>query len=78
MCIANITDHNEDHELEKEISPRTEQLEEVNEIYFSVDKLPPEEHFKIVIYASNIKGRSVEKYLEAHTLVPISWEKGRI
>jgi hypothetical protein len=50
-------------------------LEEAKEIYFSVDKLPPEEHFKIVLYASNIKGRSAEKYMEAHTLVPISGEK---
>lgn len=73
VCIANLTDHNDGREDNS--APRTEQLEEAKEIYFSVDKLPPEEHFKIVLYASNIKGRSVEKYLEAHTLVPISGEK---
>ena len=58
-------------------SARTD-LEESKEIYFSIDKLPPEEHFKIVLYASNIKGRSNEKYLEAHTLRRISREKGNL
>ena len=76
VCIANITDHHAGPEDDS--SPRTEQLEEAKEIYFSVDKLPPEEHFKIVLYASNIKGRSAEKYMEAHTLVPISGEKGNL
>ena len=71
-----MTDHSDDREDNS--SPRTEQLEEAKEIYFSVDKLPPEEHFKIVLYASNVKGRSVEKYLEAHTLGPISGEKGKL
>ena len=58
-------------------SLETEVMDETREIHFSVDNLPPDQQFKIVFYATNRKGKSMEKYLEAFTLQLISGEKGR-
>ena len=47
-----------------------------SDVMFTVTKLPPDEKFDVVYYASNQKGKSGEKHLTAGTLPMISGEKG--
>ena len=47
-----------------------------SDVMFTVTKLPPDEKFDVVCYASNQKGKSAEKHLTAATLPMISGEKG--
>lgn len=71
VCIANITGHM-NHTGDEE-----EYREEDRDVYFTVTKLPADQQFNIVFYASNQKGKSVQKYLTAHTLPVVSGETGK-
>ena len=71
VCIANITGHMNDTGDEEEYR------EEDRDVYFTVSKLPADQQFNIVFYASNQKGKSVQKYLTAHTLPVVSGETGK-
>ena len=50
---------------------------EEQDVYFTIAKLPSDAQLHIVYYASNKKGKSVEKHLTAYTLSMISGEKGK-
>ena len=76
QCIANITGQinitNTDEEGFIEVDDDT------REVLFTVGKLPSDEKYDIVFYASNEKGKSSLKRLKANTLPMISGEKGKI
>ena len=73
LCIANMTGR----------INQTEQMESQGEgwdsrdLHFAVSKLPADQEFNIVFYASNVKGKSKEKYLTVATLPVISGETGQ-
>ena len=51
-------------------------MQEEQDVFFTIAKLPVDAKFDVVYYASNQKGKSVEKHLTAFTLPMISGEKG--
>ena len=74
VCIANITGRmntsdTDDGFLDLE--------DESREVFFTVSKLPSDEQFQIVYYASNMKGKSGVKHFKVNTLPIVSGEKGK-
>ena len=73
LCLANITGRmntsGSDSVLDLD-------MEEEQDVYFTIAQLPTDAKFDVVYYASNQKGKSVEKHLTASTLPMISGEKG--
>ena len=74
VCLANITGRmnasGSDSLLDLD-------MQEEQDVFFTIAKLPVDAKFDVVYYASNQKGKSVEKHLTAFTLPMISGEKGR-
>ena len=52
------------------------QGEDTRDVHFTVSKLPADHQFNIIFYASNLKGKSKEKYLTVATLPLITGETG--
>ena len=71
LCIANMTGRiNQTGQVDS-------QAEDTRDLHFTVSKLPADQEFHIVFYASNVKGKSKEKYLTVATLPLISGETGQ-
>ena len=75
LCLANITGR---MNISDSDSLLDLDMEEEQDVYFTITKLPTDAKFDVVYYASNQKGKSVEKHLTAFTLPMISGEKGSL
>ena len=74
LCLANITGR---MNITDSDSLLYLDMEEEQDVYFTIAKLPTDAKFDVVYYASNQKGKSLEKHVTAFTLPMISGEKGR-
>ena len=72
LCIANITGEiNQSSQFQVD-----SQGEDTRDVHFTVSKLPADQQFNIIFYASNVKGKSKERYLTVATLPLVSGETG--